>query len=425
MSNILETLKGYITPELISTASGVLGEPESGIAKAISASFPAILSGLVNKSGDTNTMNSVMNLVTENSGVTGSILSNLPSLLSNGSSASNVLDLGGKFMNLIFGNKSGIVSETIANASGIRSSSATSLLSLAGPILLGHFAKNNTTLSGLTSLLSSQKSSIMAAAPAGLGSLLGFANDFSGNTGKVVNDIKREAESGGGMPKWLLPLLLLALLLGGLWYFMKGCNKPEVNTTDVTNTIENTADAAKNAADEMSDKAANTVDAAGNAVNSAWAALGNLFKFKLPNGVELNIPEKGVEKSFLTWIDDKTKVVDKTTWFNFDRLLFETGKATLKPESQDQLKATAEILKAYPTVNIKIGGYTDNVGNAKSNLALSQARAENVMAELVKLGIDKARMEAEGYGQEHPIATNDTEEGRAQNRRIAFRVTKK
>lgn len=425
MSNILESLKGYITPEVISAASGALGESESGIAKAMSSAFPTLLSGLVNKSGDANTMNSIMNLVTENSGVTSSLLSNLPGLMSGGSNSSSVLDLGSKFLNIVFGNKAGTVSETIANVAGIRSSSATSLLSLAGPVLLGYFAKNNTTLSGLTSLLSSQKSSILSAAPAGLGSLLGFADNFSGNATKVVQNVKNEVEGGSGLPKWLLPLLLLALLLGGLWYFMKGCNKPEVNTSDVTNTVSNTADAALDVANEAKDNAVNAADAAGNAVNSAWAALGNFFKFKLPNGVELNIPEKGVEKSFLTWIADKNKVVDKTTWFNFDRLLFETGKSSLKPESEDQLKTTAEILKAFPSVNIKIGGYTDNVGNAQSNLALSKSRAENVMAELVKLGVDKSRMEAEGYGQEHPIASNDTEEGRAQNRRIAFRVTKK
>ncbi|HEX9958591.1 MAG TPA: OmpA family protein, partial [Fibrella sp.] len=96
-----------------------------------------------------------------------------------------------------------------------------------------------------------------------------------------------------------------------------------------------------------------------------------------------------------------------------------------KPESREQLQNIAAILKAYPAVNLKIGGYTDNVGNAAANKKLSQRRAESAMTELVRLGVDQARLEAEGYGQEQPIASNNTEEGRAQNRRTAVRVTKK
>lgn len=145
---------------------------------------------------------------------------------------------------------------------------------------------------------------------------------------------------------------------------------------------------------------------------------------KLTNGVELTIPELGVENKLLAFIKSD-KAVDKTTWFDFDRLTFETGKATLKPASREQLTNIAEILKAYPAVNVKLGGYTDNTGNADSNLKLSQDRANSVRAELETMGIDKDRLEAEGYGQEHPVASNDTKEGRAQNRRISIRVTKK
>jgi outer membrane protein OmpA-like peptidoglycan-associated protein len=139
----------------------------------------------------------------------------------------------------------------------------------------------------------------------------------------------------------------------------------------------------------------------------------------------LNIPANGLENKLIAFIEDQSKVVDNTTWFNFDRLLYETGSATLKPESREQLQNMAAILKAYPTVTLKIGGYTDNTGNAVANKKLSQSRAEAAMTELVRLGVAQARLEAEGYGQEHPVASNKTEEGRAQNRRVAVRVTKK
>ncbi|GAB4054124.1 sodium-translocating pyrophosphatase [Spirosoma litoris] len=159
-------------------------------------------------------------------------------------------------------------------------------------------------------------------------------------------------------------------------------------------------------------------------VSTPNTGLGEFRPEKLTSGVELNIPEFGIESKLLAFIKGD-KPVDKTTWFDFDRLLFQTGSATLEPQSQEQLKNIAEILKAYPAVNIKLGGYTDNTGNAASNLKLSQDRANSVRVELEKMGIAKDRLEAEGYGQEHPVASNDTEEGRAQNRRISVRVTKK
>jgi K(+)-stimulated pyrophosphate-energized sodium pump len=83
------------------------------------------------------------------------------------------------------------------------------------------------------------------------------------------------------------------------------------------------------------------------------------------------------------------------------------------------------VLKAYPGVSVKIGGYTDNIGDAASNQRLSQQRAESVQQALVGKGIDAGRLSAEGYGARHPVGDNATEEGRAQNRRIALRVTKK
>lgn len=152
--------------------------------------------------------------------------------------------------------------------------------------------------------------------------------------------------------------------------------------------------------------------------------LGTFSLRKLVNGIELNLPEFGVENKLLAFIKSD-KPVDKTTWFDFDRLLFKTGSATLEPQSQEQLKNIAEILKAHPSVNVKLGGYTDNTGSAATNQKLSGERAASVKTELVNMGIATDRLETEGYGQEHPVASNDTEEGRAQNRRISIRVTKK
>ena len=133
----------------------------------------------------------------------------------------------------------------------------------------------------------------------------------------------------------------------------------------------------------------------------------------------------GIEAGLIGFIESD-KVVDKETWLNFDRLTFKTGSAELDMDkSKDQLNNMFEILKAFPNVKLKVGGYTDNTGDANANLKLSSDRASAVKSELIKLGISDARVESEGYGIEHPIATNDTEEGRAANRRTSVRVTEK
>jgi outer membrane protein OmpA-like peptidoglycan-associated protein len=131
-----------------------------------------------------------------------------------------------------------------------------------------------------------------------------------------------------------------------------------------------------------------------------------------------------MEDNLLAFIQSP-RPVDDTTWFDFDRLLFDTNSATLQPSSQEQLHNVAEILKAYPNVHVKIGGYTDNTGDPNANLRLSQQRADSVKQELTGLGVSADRMEAQGYGDQHPVADNSTEEGRQKNRRISLRVTQK
>jgi outer membrane protein OmpA-like peptidoglycan-associated protein len=187
-----------------------------------------------------------------------------------------------------------------------------------------------------------------------------------------------------------------------------------------------TADTAASSVDAVVDSASSSMaaDQVGDAPGN-MAALGAFGARKLPDGIELTIPANGLENKLIAFIEDQSKVVDKTTWFNFDRLQYETGSATLRPESREQLQNIAAIMKAFPAVSLKIGGYTDNTGNAAANKKLSQGRAEAVMTELVRLGVAQDRLEAEGYGPEHPVASNSTEEGRAQNRRTALRVTKK
>jgi outer membrane protein OmpA-like peptidoglycan-associated protein len=100
---------------------------------------------------------------------------------------------------------------------------------------------------------------------------------------------------------------------------------------------------------------------------------------------------------------------------------FESGSAALTPDSYTLLDDVVRSLQAYPEVRVEIRGHTDSQGPAGFNLELSQKRAESVKQYLVNSGIDPARIATVGVGEEEPIASNSTPEGRAQNRRIEFR----
>ena len=108
-----------------------------------------------------------------------------------------------------------------------------------------------------------------------------------------------------------------------------------------------------------------------------------------------------------------------------NNIFFDFGKSTLKPESFSELNRVVDFLNSNPTVNIELSGHTDNIGSVVVNLKLSDDRAKSVVEYLTSKGITASRLTAKGYGETKPVATNDTEEGRAMNRRVEFEILKK
>lgn len=402
-TNLLDTLKGYLTPDLISKASNLTGEPEANTQKALQGILPAILGGVIQKtaSGGSEAGN-LFNML--GSGDPGGILTNPGKLFdSQGGSA------GSGLLNSIFGDKLGAVTGAISSYANIRNSSASTLLNSGSGLVTGVLSKlkgeQGLSLSGFTGMLANEKANILSALPAGLvgglglsalgsklsGAVQGAAGSVTGQASAVADEVKKK--SG----KWW-PIIIILVLLLLLLYFLKTCNKNNVPAT--TPSTDTTA-------------AATPADTSANATAT------------LPNGTSLSFPKGSLEDKFLSYLKDSTSQISKTTWFDFDRLLFETGSDKLQPSSMEQLNNVASILKAYPDVHIKIGGYTDSTGNAQANLRLSENRANSVMAQLRGMAIDSTRMEAKGYGSEHPVASNATAEGRAKNRRISLNVTAK
>jgi outer membrane protein OmpA-like peptidoglycan-associated protein len=111
-------------------------------------------------------------------------------------------------------------------------------------------------------------------------------------------------------------------------------------------------------------------------------------------------------------------IVLRNVFFDFD-------KATLKPESSTELDRLVKILLDNPTIKIELSGHTDSKGSDEYNLKLSESRAKACVDYLVAKGIKADRLTYHGYGETKPIDTNDTEEGRANNRRTEFKITSK
>jgi outer membrane protein OmpA-like peptidoglycan-associated protein len=367
-----------------------MGESPDTVQRGLQGGAAAILSGLAARADEPGFLSQIFGLITNpaNSNAAVSALTSNPSA----TGGSPLSELASRFLPAIFGSRLSAVTDAIGQFSGVGASKAGALLSMAAPLVLGGLGRfvrdNNVSASSFASSLKSEAPKLQSFLPAGLSSL------FAG-VPAAVSAIP--AKAAATTNRWLWPVVILAaLLLSALWFF----NRAKAPVSDAVQT-------------------------ASNAGSSAMSALGEFFKTKLPNGVELNIPQFGIENKLLTFIQDSSKPVDDTTWFNFDRLLFDTGKATLQSSSEEQLNNIGEILKAYPNVHVKIGGYTDNTGNPTANQALSEARAKSVMDSLVSKGIDPSRLASEGYGDQHPVGDNATEEGRAKNRRIALRVTQK
>ena len=114
------------------------------------------------------------------------------------------------------------------------------------------------------------------------------------------------------------------------------------------------------------------------------------------------------------------KAIAETGKFVTNNILFETGKATLKPESMAEIQKVADYMKKNPTARFEVQGHTDNQGSDAVNDPLSQQRAEAVVKALEGLGCDPFNMRAVGKGSHEPVADNKTEAGRAQNRRVVF-----
>ncbi|MFT3704264.1 MAG: OmpA family protein [Agriterribacter sp.] len=409
--NLLNSVQSLFNNETISNTAAALGENESSIQKALSGAVPSVLSGILEKASGSDGIASIIALAKQ--ALSSGILSNISSF------SGGQTSLSGLAANL-FGDKTSVIESLLAGFSGIKTSSASTLLNTVAPAALGvlgnHVSENHISGSGLTSFLASQKDSILSAIPSGfnlagalgLGSLSGIGSQLSAafsGTHDTHTNATHVSHDDTRKPNWLTPAFFAIAVFVVVLYLFKSCLAvhPEDNAHKEPATEHHAAAEEKPLPAEP---------------------VRESLKVKLPDGTELDAYKGGIEDMLVAYLNSN-EPISKEKWFDFDDLNFETGSATITSASLKQVQNIAAILKAFPKVNIKIGGYTDNTGDSLSNVKLSQSRADAVSNKLKELGSTKQLEGAEGYGPTHFVAPNDTEENKKKNRRISINVRAK
>jgi OmpA-OmpF porin, OOP family len=431
--NLMDIAKGYFTNQLVSKASSYLGESEGGISKAISAVIPSIIGGVADKASSLDGAASISRLAGEQH--SGGILNTIGDFLS----PDKGNDLMGKstgIISSIFGNSGGsnMLTNLISSFAGVKGSTVGTLISMAAPAVLGmigkHKADTNMSDSGLASFMGEQKKLAMAALPAGF-SLpgVGSATSHATNAASTAYNAVEEKAAGGGFGKLLLPALLIGGLAFGAYYLYnkKGADKGAKVDTAVEGGVTTEGTTPSTGTTTMVEAAKVTVDSLTGVVSYDLGAMGDV---ELPGGVKLSgVAANGFENTLVNFIKNGTidTVNKKANWFNLHDVQFVSGKTEYAtPKALAQIKNVGAILKAYPAVKLKLGGYTDASGNAAANKALSQRRADQVVKDLNANGASAGQiLEGVGYGSEFAEAAVGDKEGMAKDRKTAAKVASK
>jgi len=405
--NILDAVRGALTPDILGKAASFMGESETAVSKALNGLIPASLLGITQKA-EAGGAQSILDAAKKAN--SSGILNNLASTFSSG--GGGIPEFAPGLLSSVLGDKVGGIANAIAQFAGIKGSSAASLLGSFVPMILAllgkHAEGSNMGASGLLSFLTGQKSALMNALPPGL-NLTGVIPGAE----RVSHEAARQAvhEAAPAAPKsgkWLMPVLLGVAAVALLLYLVKGCGGGKE--------------------EKMAEHPAATMDTTvKESVAPAPTTIKESLKVKLADGTEIDAYRGGIEDQLVACLNDPDCKAGKDKWFDFDEINFETGSATLTAESQKQVGNIVAILKAYPSLKIKIGGYTDKTGDASANKKLSQERADAVMNAIKNSGGTAGQLVgAEGYGSEFAkVPETASDEERKSDRRISVQVREK
>ena len=402
--NLLDRVKKQITDDVLQKAAAFLGEDTQASQKALNAILPSLLGGVVNQSTNVKDATQLANVIYIE-GHDGNIFNSYANLFNGGSATQGLMVSGDHIVKNIFVHKTSSIVDWIAAYAGIKTGSASGLMNMVAPIVMGavgeHLTIGQSQVSNLMNLLNGQTNFIKSALPAGLSSVLGLSNLIL-DTPSVVSTAQAEKIASEAhtlvAEKSLLSRVLpwFFLLLAGLagMFYLKTCNTKAPESPQATAVTE---------------------------VPPIVAPV-TTKKLSLPEG-DITVKTGSFLDQLYMEVVDTT--LDPTKALTFDNVNFTTGSADLTEGSKIQLDDLVKIMKGYPKVEIKIEGHADNQGIETQNKKLSQNRAASVKAYLASHSIAGARMATSGLGSTKPVADNTNEEGRAKNRRIEAMIVKK
>jgi hypothetical protein len=363
--NILSLIKSQLPPQAISQISNTIGESPENTKSALGTAFPAVLGSLLGKANASpDGATQIYNTLQQNQG---SWTDSIGSMLSGGTTGTTGAPAqtgSGSLLNSLLGSKLGPVAEFISGHTGIKSSSATSLLGMAAPIVMGILGKQVTSqglgAAGLGQLLNSQAEHLKDALPAGLANTLGIGSLLSGShdTTRVPTDASqatytapRGVPVGRAAPQhksspltWAVPLIVAVAL--ALWAFSRNANRraPAVGGTQ----------------DYVQTQAGH------------GASMPDLSHLNLPPG------------SIADRIANAVKSGDWSQKFDLQNLNFDsTGHLT--DSSSSELKEIGSVMKAAPNLKLSVTGYgpTADEGTAKANSIKSAITATGISEERI------------------------------------------
>jgi outer membrane protein OmpA-like peptidoglycan-associated protein len=296
----------------------------------------------------------------------------------------------------LFGSNEVPVTNAIARECGIGSGSASTLLAMSAPMVLRFLSRRvydeGWSMRDLGTKLETEVPAIRSALPVGLSDVLLPRVGASSTSPVIAQSIRHDWSAAG----WIGTMTLGLLALGGFWLWTQ-VRRPSNFTSATLGT-----------ANRMVDET---------------AGVGRFVTRQLPGNVVINVPPNGVESRLLDIVQGRGMA--RTSWLDFDRLTFASGSAAIGAGSSAELDNVAAILKGYPTVNVTIAGFTDDVGSKERNLQLSRERAESVKNELVARGVAPDRLFTQGLGEQVASADKYGSAGRPRNRHVSLQVAER
>jgi outer membrane protein OmpA-like peptidoglycan-associated protein/uncharacterized membrane protein YeaQ/YmgE (transglycosylase-associated protein family) len=458
--NLVDISKESLTNEVVNRLSEKVEESPSAIRKALEAMIPTVLA-------------SARSLASTPSGA--SRLFDLAKGAAQGALGRHLVEgdleaVGQQsrgFLNTLFGDKLAGLLNWLARFAGIKESSASTLMNVASSMVMSTLGRTiqqkGLDASECGSLLSSQTGWLSKLLPSGIGDVPGLRaladlGDRAAEAGRTTVEAGRRvgataqgayretvgvAQQASPMLSALLPLALLLLPLMLFTWFMRGAAskieaapppapvqprvverppQPALAQPRVAETTTQPAPAQPRVAETSEHRVAEPTRSETPASTRLVPTTFNVSEVKLPDGVTLKLPESSFVHAIYKYLSDAATTSGQG--FVFDGLDFDDAKIQVRPEIETAVTSLTSLLRAFPKVTVKIEGHTDASGDPAADRNRSLARADALKDLLVKAGVPGDRLTTAGLGGEKPVASNETPEGRAKNRRIELSFSK-